>query len=343
MTDDVLDKETSVSVELTESGVKAKAKSRTVAALDRLGGNLSELLNVRMERHVTRERAIITGEKKMIEAAVEYGIDRLKKDPDFAERVAEKHLRKIFHRQDNKDAVLVEAIEDLRHDPLTDAEAEAGPAELNPEFMDRFERYAEDASTEELRQKWGRVLSAEIRKPGTFSRKALRVVEELDAQTAQLFERLCRSRLENVFPKSLVGELSFAEAASLVTADLMVDPGAAGQIRQSVLMKASDERELWFVPLGEYAIAFQKDINLGQPGAAGTGPAAVLRSNKDNNPVLPVYVLTSTGQAVAEILPNHRREALLALLGKLRKYWPHEDILALEWMPSVSSYQVSEM
>ncbi|KRQ92554.1 hypothetical protein [Bradyrhizobium valentinum] len=288
MTDDVLDKETSVSVELTESGVKAKAKSRTVAALDRLGGNLSELLNVRMERHVTRERAIITGEKKMIEAAVEYGIDRLKKDPDFAERVAEKHLRKIFHRQDNKDAVLVEAIEDLRHDPLTDA-------------------------------------------------------EELDAQTAQLFERLCRSRLENVFPKSLVGELSFAEAASLVTADLMVDPGAAGQIRQSVLMKASDERELWFVPLGEYAIAFQKDINLGQPGAAGTGPAAVLRSNKDNNPVLPVYVLTSTGQAVAEILPNHRREALLALLGKLRKYWPHEDILALEWMPSVSSYQVSEM
>jgi hypothetical protein len=128
----------------------------------------------------------------------------------------------------------------------------------------------------------------------------------------------------------------------LVTADLMVDPGAAGQIRHSTLMKASDAKELWLVPLGTYAVAFQKDVNLGQPGAAGTGPAAVVRG-KDNNPVLPIYVLTSTGRSVAEILPNNRGEALLALLGKLREYWPHEEILALEWMPAIDTYGVSEI
>jgi hypothetical protein len=203
MSDDHLDKETSVGVELTETGVKAKAKSRLVAAFDRLGGNIFELVNVRMERRISRERSMIAGERKVIEAAIEYGLDRLKKDPEFAQRVAETHFRKIFHQQDNKDAVIVEAIEELRHNPVTEAEAEAGPPELNPEFMDRFERYAEDASTEQLRQKWGRVLTAEIRKPGTFSRKALRVVEELDAETARLFEKLCQSRLDDVLPKSL--------------------------------------------------------------------------------------------------------------------------------------------
>ena len=40
--EDHLDKATSVSLELTESGVKAKAKSRFVAAVDRFGGNLVE-------------------------------------------------------------------------------------------------------------------------------------------------------------------------------------------------------------------------------------------------------------------------------------------------------------
>jgi hypothetical protein len=56
--------------------------------------------------------------------------------------------------------------------------------------MNRFERFAEDASTDELRQRWGRVLSAEIRKPGTFSPKVLRIVDEIDQSTAAIFERV---------------------------------------------------------------------------------------------------------------------------------------------------------
>jgi hypothetical protein len=262
----------------------------------------------------------------------------LKKDPEFAQRVAETHFRKLFHQQDNKEAVLVEAIEDLRHDPLTDAEAEAGPPELNPEFMDRFERYAEDASTEELRQKWGRVLSAEIRKPGTFSRKALRVVEELDAETAQLFEKLCESRLDNILPKCLVGELSFSQVASLVTADLMVDPGATGQVRQSGEAKEGQD-ELWFIGFGEFGVAFKRTVIVGKPGASGGKPPVV---PSRNGPAIPVFVLTDTGRAVAEILPNHRRNAFLALMTKLREWGPDEDIRALQQVPSTNNYEVFE-
>jgi hypothetical protein len=50
MVEDHLDKETSVSVDLTETGVTAKAKSRLVAAIDRLGGNLLEILNAPQRR-----------------------------------------------------------------------------------------------------------------------------------------------------------------------------------------------------------------------------------------------------------------------------------------------------
>jgi hypothetical protein len=52
--DDHLDKETSVVVDLTPTGVTAKAKSRFVAAIDRLCGNAVELANTSMENRRLR-------------------------------------------------------------------------------------------------------------------------------------------------------------------------------------------------------------------------------------------------------------------------------------------------
>jgi Protein of unknown function (DUF2806) len=77
---------------------------------------------------------------------------------------------------------MVEAIEHLRHDGISASDAETGPSELSEEFMTRFETYAEGASTEDLRQRWGRILAREVKKPGTFSLKALRVIDELELQ-----------------------------------------------------------------------------------------------------------------------------------------------------------------
>jgi hypothetical protein len=169
--DDHLDRETSVSAELTPSGLKAGAKSRLIAAIDRLGGNAVEWINVRMEADLSARRARIEGERQLIEAVVKYGIERIGKDEDFARRALENTFRKAIQNQANKDAVLHEAIEDLRESPPHPAENEAGGSALDDQFMDRFEYYAEGATSEQLRQKWGRVLAAEIRKPGPFLRR----------------------------------------------------------------------------------------------------------------------------------------------------------------------------
>lgn len=311
MVEDHLDKEISVSADLTPTGVKASAKSRFVAALDRLGGNVLELLNAPIEVKSAEKRAVAEGRVRAISAITELGIERLKTDPEFAERAMRTHLGSVFTRQENKDAVLEKAIEDLRRQPPTDQQAASGAERLDDGFMNRFERYAEEASADEVRERWGRVLAAEIRKPSTFSGKVLRIIDELDPATAQLFERVCASRLQNVLPKCLVGELNFQEISQLSAAGLLIDPGIAGHIRRSSEITDNKGVALWFwgfEPFG-LAITRQEDMRKIQTGE--------VFQDDGGKPAISVYILTDVGFAISSILPDNAALALDALFAKV--------------------------
>jgi len=240
--EDHLDKETSASVEVTATGVKASARSRLVAAIDRLGGNIFEKWNAPMEAETALIRAEAASNIKLIEAVTELGIEKLRSDPELAARAIEARLGVIVRRQENKDAVVTVALEDLRAHPPSEEEASVGGEKLDPDFLNRFERHAEDASSETLRAKWGKVLAAEVRKPGTFSPKVMRVVDELEATTAVLFERLCEHRLAEIVPKCLAWELLFHEQIALEISGLIIDPGphAQGQKRVFKQVTAND-------------------------------------------------------------------------------------------------------
>ncbi|QPC93537.1 DUF2806 domain-containing protein [Mesorhizobium sp. INR15] len=307
--EDHLDKETSVSAELTPTGVKASAKSRAIAAFDRLLGNVFERWNAPMESKTAEARAVSASRLKVIEAVTKLGIERLERDPEAANRALENHLGKVFERQDNKDAVVAAAVDDLSHQPPTDDEAVSGAEELQDSFMNRFERFAEEATTEETRLKWGRVLASEIRKPGTFSAKVMRVIDEIDPQTAGLFEKVCTSRLSNVLPKSLIGELSFPDIISLTDAGLLVEPGIGGQLNQSQDVKDGSGTELWMQSFGNLAIAYPKD-------GTSTLDAEAITFN-DGKPAIRVYVLTNVGLAISSILPETELKALTELAAKM--------------------------
>jgi hypothetical protein len=218
--DDPLDKTTSIGAELTEAGVKLNAKSRAIAAADRLLGNLVDYVNLPVERRNVEERTKIEASRQLLEAMRDHAVSRIKSDPEFADRAVRNYLDRLMVRQENKDGVVRHAIEDLRRDPTSSEEA--GPG-LDPLFMNKIERHAEDATTEQLREKWGHVLAAEIRKPGTFSPKVLRVVDELDSEIALGFEQLCRSRLANMVPLCLTEELPVHTVAQFVEAGLLVE------------------------------------------------------------------------------------------------------------------------
>lgn len=305
---DHLDKETSVSAGLTPTGVKASARSRAVAAFDRLIGNVFERWNAPMEAKTAEIRAVSDSRMKVIEAVTALGLDKLHNDPDAAARAVENHFGKMLERQDNKEAVVAEAAEDLREQPPTEQEATSGEEQLSGTFMNRFERYAEEATTDDLRQKWGRVLASEIRKPGTFSAKVMRVIDELDPVTAALFERVCKSRVYNYLPKSTTGILSLPDTIRLTEAGLLSDPGV-GQVSNFQEIVDSNGINLWFNPLGKFGIAFPK-VELEK------FPKDILLKNK-GQPAIPIYILTDVGLAISSILPDTEWQAFMSLCSKL--------------------------
>lgn len=62
---------------------------------------------------------------------------------------------------------------------------------VSDEFLDTFESIAENQSTEHMQELFARILAGEIQRPGSFSKRSLRVAEQLDRSTAELFQRLC--------------------------------------------------------------------------------------------------------------------------------------------------------
>jgi hypothetical protein len=317
--DDHLSTEISITAELTESGVKASAKSRTVAAIDRLAGNLVEWGNVVLESGISIRRAKIEGERQLIEAAARYAVERMGSDADFAQRTYENHFRKIAAAQENKDAVVAEALADLRAQPPSEQESNSGPPQVNAEFMNRFETYAEGATSEELRQRWGRVLASEIRTPGTFSQKELRATDELDGDTAKIFERVSVFRVRNLLIKPIMPELPFNEKLALVSAGLIVDP-SIGHISYFGEVPDTSGAKLWLFLFGNTSVGFKQNATVSY---SEKGPVI----HRDGKPAIPVYILTDVGLALSSILPANEPQVGLNYASELRKYLPDGELI----------------
>lgn len=305
---DHLDREVSARAETTPLGFSASAKSRAVAAFDRLWGNFSELLNVRVEADTSRRRAVIEGERKLIDAAVRLGVERMAHDEQFLERVLNNHFQGVIGKQANKDAVAAMAIEDLRINPPSDKEAQSGSDKLDEVFLAKFETYAEGATTEELRERWGKVLASEIRKPGTFPPKVLRVTDELTADVAGLFQRFVENRLNTAVPRCVLrAQPTFAELRSMVDAGLVVDPGGIGHDQQYGRIGLSNGKTAWVTGAGQWIVTLEEEkLPAYIDGIKDTSPIAV--ANK-HPPSFAVYILTEAGAALSSILPDHQHLA----------------------------------
>jgi hypothetical protein len=322
---DPLNTETSVSAEVTPTGLKASARSRTISALDRLGGNFIDQFSTRIEAKTSRDRAKIGAEREIIEAATKHAVERLGKNPEFVDRMLADIIGTAVSQRENKDAVIQYAIEDLRNEPPTEDEANSGPETIAENTLNRIEFYAEGASTDEIRERFGKVLAAEIRRPGTFAAKTLRIVDELDSHTAAFFERFAASGFQNVVPVCQVAKPTLGEQIMLMEADLLVDPGT-GKI--SLFREAESEvgTESWLLEMGDYALNIPRDKVSTLPTSPVIGNPLIIHKGQ---PALPVYILTSGGTAISSIIKRDRLKNASEILAKVIEKHPDIEISLL--------------
>lgn len=189
-----------------------------VAAIGRLIGATADIPTALMEgvsqgiRDKTEARSFVT---KSIAKAV---ADQAAGDPAIMERALNSMLQRQYRAQENKEAVAKVTVEALLSSPP--ATDNGGPSE---QFMTDFERYAENATSEDLRLMFGRLLAGEIRKPGSVSPSTMHFVSMLDKETADLIQQVLPACshdvafLDNIQPKLKVAEISYLEQAGFWT------------------------------------------------------------------------------------------------------------------------------
>ena len=92
-------------------------------------------------------------------------------------------------RQANIESITASAASELADESAVPDEAP------DDDWISRFFGAAQDVSTAEMQQLWGRILSGEIKRPGTFSLKTLDFVRNMTRSDAELLERLSRFSL----------------------------------------------------------------------------------------------------------------------------------------------------
>lgn len=112
-----------------------------------------------------------------------------------------------YRKQVNREAVAVAMLNDTQNQASDDGAGNTPTApteEPQDDWLNVFERYAEDASSEQLQDLWGRVLSVEIRRPGRFSMRTLRLLSEFSQADALIFETFAKYAFGESAPKKLV-------------------------------------------------------------------------------------------------------------------------------------------
>ena len=122
-------------------------------------------LNQQKAKINSKTSAFASVENAIAEAAAKQAIS----DPEIVERATQSLIRKAYKKQSNLEAVSTQAIEDLTkgHSDAGDNDARV-EVEVDIDWLNVFERYAEDASSARMQNLWGRILAGEIRRPGQF-------------------------------------------------------------------------------------------------------------------------------------------------------------------------------
>lgn len=117
-------------------------------------------------------------EAKKIQALANIEINELER------RALERFVHQEARKQENIEAITAEAIRSLPND--------ADVSKLDEDWIAHFFNHCDNTSDKEMQLLWGRILSEEAIKAGSFSKRTINLVATLNKKDAELFTKLCQ-------------------------------------------------------------------------------------------------------------------------------------------------------
>ena len=99
--------------------------------------------------------------------------------------------RRAFHRFLEEEAKKQKNIEDITQKALPQLEENSKPNEVEDDWITNFFDRCRLISDDEMQGLWSRVLAGEANLPGTYSKRTVNFLSDLDKGDADLFTSLC--------------------------------------------------------------------------------------------------------------------------------------------------------
>jgi hypothetical protein len=295
----------------------AKALTELIGDLGHLGSSVAKFGVAKMEKprraveDQTESDAALSKAARESDVAITKAIAAatVKYVAANAQQIGERALSHSIHRfikqQENREAVAIKTIENLRLDPPNPPSIET-PSD---DWLNLFGRYAENASSEKMREHWSHILEGEIRKPGRFSFITLQLASILDARLAGVIERvrpwICDGSWIPLWEEHEY-EVRYVDLVTL-----------AG---------------IGFLHMGNHAAKLEK-----LPGDVAEielieGKIRIPKLSERPDALLPIVVLTTAGKELISIVqPSHQPDALPKLL---LEYFAREGISDATYVPN---------
>ena len=178
-----------------DSTIPAPIRKNALKALDRLCSAVIDLPVGALERRFAEKQAESEARIRIREEITSQIIQQIKVDPEYARIAANKYGDKIIREQISLDKISAIAANEVKKEQSggsTDSTADSGEERtINDDWLNSFEEEARQKSTEEMQVLFGRILAGEIKKPGSYSIRAVKILGELDHSAATLFKKLC--------------------------------------------------------------------------------------------------------------------------------------------------------
>ena len=175
---------------LHNTSLPASVSKNLIKVFSRLCSATVDIPVAYLEGKAEERRAVTQARIGLIHSTSNKISEQMKVDPEYAKRAITQFGNKVFREQVNIDTIMTKGIEKLKQDALSE-DSTTFEDEIDDDWLENFDSEARKKSTFEMQEFFAKILAGEIRKPKSFSIKAIRLLGNLDKSSAALFQKFC--------------------------------------------------------------------------------------------------------------------------------------------------------
>ena len=190
---DEMEKSDDMLVPLSEGIEKNLAK-----AAWKLSAGLLNIPLQAIERHLSEKKSESDARIMVNQTLAQRISEQLDVPEEYVTLTVAKSFGNIVQEQLNLDSVFEKTQKSLQNTPQDETHTDNKFEEISDDWLNEFRNVACKKSSEEAQDLFSKVLAGEIRKPGSFSLRALTTLSDMNQNVAMIFKAFCSLCLVNL-------------------------------------------------------------------------------------------------------------------------------------------------